>query len=204
MTNILLVNGHQPFPSSPGRLNASFLDRASNYFESRECAVQHVAAAGSWGLDDEVQKQLWADFILFQFPLNSMGLPWSLKRYLDEVYTAGMDGRLAKGDGRSRKAPESQYGSGGRMQGRSYGLSVTLNAPATAFSDPKQDLFAGLSLDELLAPVHVNFAFFGLSRQATFAAYDVKKSPDIDQDFERFDRHLDSLWAGLSPNPQGK
>lgn len=125
-----------------------------------------------------------------QFPLNSMGPPWPLKRYLDEVYTAGMDGRLAKGDGRTRSDPSRQHGSGGCMSDTNYMLSVTMNAPREAFNDPSMKLFGGLSVDELLAPIHINFAFFELAQLPTFCAYDVNKNPKINSDFERFETHL--------------
>lgn len=190
MQNILLINGHQPFPSSKGELNAALCARACDAFEAAGRAVRQVSTAAAWDIEEEIDNQLWADVILVQFPLNSMSVPWPLKRYLDEVYTAGMDGRLAKGDGRTRSDPSRQYGSGGKMQDTKYMLSVTLNAPREAFDDPTQTLFAGRSLDELLAPVHINFAFFGLSALPSFAAHDVAKQPTIDTDFERFDAHL--------------
>ena len=201
MSSVLLINGHQPFPTSPGRLNAAFCMRARTHFEALGAGVREVRTTGTWDLDEQVENQLWADLILMQFPLNSMGLPWSLKRYLDEVYTAGMDGRLARGDGRTRKDPSRQYGSGGRLQGRSYMLSVTLNAPRAAFDDPAQHLFAGLSLDQLLAPVHINFAFFALNPLPTFAAHDVSKAPQIERDFERFDAHLKTHAGALPDRP---
>ena len=197
MKNVLLINGHQPFPSSPGTLNATFANKASTYFADLGWKVRQVATSKPWNVDDEVENQLWADLIIFQFPLNSMGPPWSLKRYLDEVYTAGMDGRLAKGDGRSRSDATRQYGSGGCMKGRRYMLSVTLNAPISAFSDPKQKLFSGRSLDDLLAPLHINFAFFDMASVTTFAAFDVNKNPDIQNDFARFDDILNDVSASL-------
>lgn len=177
MAKVLIINGHQPFPTSPGRLNAAFCSKAQSFLENEDCVVRAINTSEPWDTDAQVEHQLWADLILLQFPLNSIGLPWSLKKYLDEVYTAGMDGRLAKGDGRTRSDPLMQYGSDGCMQGRFYMLSVTCNAPETAFSDSSQSLFAGRSLDDLLSPVHINFAFFALSRLPTFAAFDVKKSP---------------------------
>lgn len=198
MPNALILNGHQPFPTSPGRLNASFVSRGEKVLRERGFEVQTVKTAAPFEIDAEVDRQLWADFILVQFPVNSMGMPWSLKRYLDEVYTAGMDGRLAKGDGRTRSDPAKQYGSGGKMQGRTYMLSVTLNAPVAAFDDPSQILFGGRSIDELLAPAHINFAFFGMSAQETFAAYDVSKAPTIEADFERFEKRLRQTLGSLS------
>ena len=198
MTNVLILNGHHPFPSSPGNLTRAYVERATAYLSGQGASVKSVETRAPFDLDKEVENQLWADFILVQFPVNSMGMPWSLKRYLDEVYTAGMDGRLAKGDGRSRKAPDRQYGSGGKLTGTSYMLSVTLNAPAQAFNDPAQNLFAGKSVDDLLAPAHINFAFFGLKPLATFAAHDVNKNPTIEEDFARFDTLLAANYESLS------
>lgn len=190
MRKVLIINGHQPFPTSPGRLSRTYAERAEDLLKADGAEIRSITSASDYDLDAEVENQLWADIILFQFPLNSMGMPWSLKRYLDEVYTAGMDGRLAQGDGRSRNDPAKQYGSGGRLQNNRYMLSVTLNAPQEAFSDPSQTLFAGRSLDDLLAPVHINFAFFGMSALPTFAAFDVNKNPTHNADFIRFDTHL--------------
>ncbi len=154
--------------------------------------MRTINTSEPWDTEVQAEHQIWADLILLQFPLNSMGLTWSLKKYLDEVYTAGMDGRLAKGDGRTRSNPRQQYGSGGCMQSRYYMLSVTCNAPELAFCDPSQTLFAGRSLDDLLGPVHIKFAFFALSALPTFAAFDVKKSPSISADFERFEALLEA------------
>ncbi len=193
MAHILIINGHQPFPTSPGTLNASLCDIATDTFTSAGHTVRNVQTASAWNVDSEVENQLWADLILLQFPLNSMGPPWSLKRYLDEVFTAGMDGRLAKGDGRTRSDATRQYGSGGLMQDTSYMLSVTMNAPQSAFSDPTQTLFAGRSVDDLLAPLHINFAFFGVNALPTFTAYDVKKSPSADKTFADFRAHIEHI-----------
>ena len=193
MKNILLINGHQPFPTSPGKLNGFYLERARARFASEGHATRLVRTSEAYDLETEVESQQWADLIFLQFPVNSMGPPWSLKKYLDEVYTAGMDGRLARGDGRSRKDPSRQYGSGGLMSDTKYMLSATLNAPRSAFDDPEQRLFAGRSVDELLAPLHINFAFFGLQRLPTFAAFDVNKNPTFDDDVARFDQMVSDL-----------
>jgi len=197
MTNVLLINGHQPYPTSPGKLNAAYIARARAFFGQAGMAVRETASARNWELEEEIAKQLWADAILLQFPLNSMSVPWSLKRYLDLVYTAGMDGRLARGDGRTRSDPSRQYGTGGRMGDTRYMLSVTANAPREAFDDPAQTLFAGRSLDELLAPVHINFAFFGLKPMASFSAHDVAKAPQVEDDFARFDAHLEAAFGEM-------
>jgi len=194
MNNVLLINGHQPHPTSPGNLNAAFVQRARSFFDEYGFEVRQTDTAKDWSINQSIEDQLWADVVVVQFPLNSMSAPWSLKRYLDEVFTAGMDGRLASGDGRSRRDPDRRYGSGGLLQDKRYMLSLTLNAPRAAFDDQSQPLFRGRSLEELLAPIHINFSFFGMVALPTFAAYNVSKAPDIESDFNRFDRHLNDIF----------
>lgn len=190
MANILIINGHGPHAASPGRLNAALVERAARFAAAQGAAVRIVEAAKAYDVDAEVDAHLWADVLLYQFPLNSMGAPWVLKKYLDEVGTAGMDGRMTRGDGRSRTAPKSNYGGGGTLGGRRYMVSVTLNAPHEAFDAPDEYLLQGAGLDDLLFPFHVNSRFFGLSPLKTFSAYDVQKNPEIERDFARFDAHL--------------
>ncbi|MDV3444045.1 NAD(P)H-dependent oxidoreductase, partial [Pseudomonas otitidis] len=36
---------------------------------------------------EELQKFLWADVIVWQMPGWWMGAPWTVKRYIDEVFT---------------------------------------------------------------------------------------------------------------------
>ncbi|MEM7109811.1 MAG: flavodoxin family protein, partial [Bacteroidota bacterium] len=50
--------------------------------------------------------------------------------------------------------------------------------------------FNGLSEDDLLRPMHLNFKWFGLEPLPTFLAYDVMKNPEIENDFKRFHAHL--------------
>ena len=179
------------FQRPPGGVNAHYTDLAQSVLRE-SCQVKTVLVAEPWDIEAEVCNQLWADVIILQFPLNSMGPPWRLKQYLDEVYTAGMDGRLANGDGRSRYDTSRQYGSGGLMQSTRYMLSLTMNAPKFAFDDEAMDLFVGKSVDDLLLPLHINFAFFGMKPLATFVAHDVNKNPSHESDFRRFETHLRS------------
>ena len=117
-----------------------------------------------------------------------MGVSWSFKKYIDEVFSMGMMGELSDGDGRSKLAPKKNYGLGGKLNGK-YMISVTANAPKEAFNNPKE-VFNGISEDDLLLPMHLNFKWFGLKPLPTFMAYDVMKNPDIENDFIRFDNHL--------------
>ena len=95
-----------------------------------------------------------------------------------------------------------QYGSGGTLAGKKYLLSLTFNAPKEAFDDADQYLFQGKSVDDLFFPMHMNFRFFGMEPMETFACHDVMKNPDIENDFARFDAHLNKHFAGAIQHEQ--
>lgn len=197
MSRIFIINGHQPYPFAKGELNAAFADRARRHLEAGGHEVRLTEVSSGYDVEHEIANHQWADTILMQFPVNWMGVPWSFKKYMDEVYTAGMDGRLTVGDGRTEESPKSNYGMGGSLNGTNYMLSVTFNAPKEAFDDPGESFFAGKSVDDLLLPVHLNAKFFGMQPLPTFAAHDVMKNPEIDKDFARFEAHLDQIFPAL-------
>lgn len=198
MSRILIINGHHPYAFSEGRLNASLVERAKAFFEAQGDEVRLSASAGEYDVAEEVAKHVWADTVILQFPVNWMGTPWSLKKYQDEVYTAGMGGELCTGDGRTSARPTEGYGTGGSKGGAKYMLSVTYNAPKEAFDDPKEWFTQGTSVDDMLLPTHLNFRFFNMEKLPTFVVYDVMKNPQIEADFARFDAHLAATFGKVS------
>lgn len=190
MSHILIINGHQPYPFAEGRLNRTFADTARDMLTAAGHSVQVTTVAEGYDVETEVERHVWADVVLMQFPVNWMGVPWSFKKYMDEVYTAGMDGRLCRGDGRTAAAPTANYGTGGALTETRYLLSVSFNAPRAAFDEPSEPFFAGSSVDDLLRPQHLNMKFFGARPLPTFAAHDVMKNPQIHEDLERFRAHI--------------
>ncbi len=194
MNNVFLINAHQPYPFAEGRLNRTLVEKAQAIFEAKGYTVKKTASADGYDVEAELNKHLWADLIISQTPVNWMGVPWSFKKYMDEVYSAGMDGRLCQGDGRTSEAPKQNYGAGGTLNGKKYMLSLTFNAPAEAFNDEQEYLFQGKSVDDLFFPMHMNFRFFGMEPVETFACYDVMKNPEVENDLNRFDKHLNKLF----------
>ena len=197
MSKILIINGHQPYPFASGKLNATLVERARHYLAELGNEVRVTKVAEGYDVEQEVAHHVWADTIVMQFPVNWMGVPWSFKKYMDEVYTAGMDGRLCVGDGRSAENPKVHYGMGGALTGTHYMLSATLNAPAEAFNEPSEPFFQGASLDDLLRPMHLNAKFFGMQALPSFGAFDVMKNPQIEADLARFDAHLNAVFGLL-------
>lgn len=190
MSKILILNGTQPYEFAPGNLNAALADRARAKLEAMGHEVRLTIVADGYDPNAEVEAHQWADIVLMQFPVNWMGVPWVFKKYMDEVYTYGMDGRLCAGDGRTEGAPKANYGTGGALTGTRYMISTTFNAPSEAFDDPAEPFFEGMSVDDLLRPVHLNAKFFDMTPLPTFSAHDVMKNPDIETAFLAFDAHL--------------
>ena len=196
MSKILILNGHQPYPFAKGDLNATFIDQARAYLETAGHEIRLTQVATGYDVEQEVAHHQWADIVIMQFPVNWMMVPWSFKEYMDQVYTAGMDGQLCAGDGRSAEAPMANYGMGGTLAGTRYMISTTLNAPSEAFENPAEPFFEGRSIDDLLLPLHLNAKFFAMEPLPTFAAYDVMKNPNIEADLKRCDQHLNTVFGG--------
>ncbi len=190
MSNILIINGHHKYPFAEGRLNGSLVQMAEELLKAKGHTIRVVEVDKGWDVEQELENHQWADVILLQTPVNWMGVSWIFKKYMDEVYTAGMGGQLCNGDGRNAEAPKENYGAGGTLTGKKYMLSLTFNAPEEAFNDANEYLFQGKSVDDLWFPMHMNFRFFGMESLPTFACYDVMKNADVENDFQRFAEHL--------------
>jgi modulator of drug activity B len=192
MSNIFIINAHQAYPFSEGKLNQTLTQRAVDLLETKGHSVRTVTMKDDIDVDTELANHQWADVVILQSPVNWMGVPWSFKKYMDEVYSAGMQGVLCNGDGRTSDNPKANYGAGGTLEGKRYMLSLTFNAPAESFNDESEYLFQGKSVDDLFFPMHMNFRFFGMKPLETFTCFDVMKNADIDNDLMRFDAHLNA------------
>lgn len=164
----------------------AFLDRAG--FD-----VQQTFIDGGYDVAEEVQKFLWADVIIWQMPGWWMGAPWTVKKYIDEVFTEG-HGSLYANDGRTRSDASRRYGSGGLLHGKQYMISATWNAPQQAFDDPA-DFFEAKGVDAVYFPFHKANQFLGMTGLPTFLAVDVMKMPNVDADVKRYEAHLASVFG---------
>lgn len=194
MSNILIINAHEPSPFSEGKLNASLVDKAVTLLEQKGHIVRVVTMQEEYVVDEQLAHFQWADRVILQSPVNWMTIPWSFKKYMDEVFTAGMGGALCAFDGRSEDEPTKNYGTGGTLTNTKYMLSLTFNAPQESFNSQDEYLFQGKSVDDLMFHMHANFRFFGVSALPTFACYDVMKNADIENDFARFEAHLNEVF----------
>lgn len=195
MKNVFIINAHEYHPFSEGKLNRTLVDLAKSHLEKKGYEVKVTTMKDSYDEEEEVKKHVWADAVILQTPVYWMGVPWSFKKYMDCVYSEGIEGELCEGDGRSD--PSKQYGTGGSLEGKKYMLSLTFNAPKEAFDDPDQYLFQGRSVDDLFWPMHMTFRFFAMTPLETFVCYDVIEDPDVENDFKRFEKHLNKQFPAL-------
>ncbi|MES2911073.1 MAG: NAD(P)H-dependent oxidoreductase [Pseudomonadota bacterium] len=195
MKKVFLINAHQFYEGiSPGRLNQTMAGVIGEEVGKRGFSLQQTDIEKGYDIDAEVEKHVWADLIILQSPVYWFGTPWIYKKYVDEVFTAGMlQGRFITGDGRTRQDPGRQYGSGGLLQGRKYMMSLTWNAPKDAFNNPNQALFEGKSVDDVFVSNTANYRFCGMEILPSFSSHDVVKGPDVQGDIERLRLHLAEL-----------
>ena len=192
MKKALIINGFQLVQGiSTGKLNSTMVGILEEELKNRGLEVQHTNIEQGYDASKEVDKHVWADLIVLQSPVYWFGTPWIYKKYVDEVFTTGYaQQKLLSDDGRTREDPTKQYGSGGKLQGRKYMLSLTWNAPAEAFDDENQHLFGGKSVDDVFAWNTANYKFCGVDILPSFSCFNVIKDPEINNDIVRLREHL--------------
>ncbi|WP_413736950.1 NAD(P)H-dependent oxidoreductase [Sodalis sp. RH21] len=193
MQKILIINAGKKFAHSDGALNNTMTDVAMTTLTAAGHDVRVTVVDKGYDVEQEVDNYLWADTVIYQMPGWWMGQPWILKKYIDEVFTAG-HGRLYASDGRTRSDASKKYGSGGLLQGTHYMLSLTWNAPMEAFTDPEQ-FFTGVGVDGVYLPFHKANQFLGMSMLPTFILNDVIKQPQIEQDIVKYREHLGRVFG---------
>lgn len=177
----LIIDGGCEFHGTGGTLSHHYCELARRTLEEMGWSVDVVRVDGQWDVAEQGKKLIKADAVLLQTPIWWMAAPWQVKRYVDEVFCAP---GVANGDGRTRTAPDVNYGRGGIRKAR-YMLSCTWNAPLNAFVAP-EEFFEGKGIDAVLMPSHKAFQFIGMKPMQTFMANDVVKNPTHEADFKRF------------------
>lgn len=102
MKNVLILNGACKHFGHGGTLNQSFCDLAKRLLGEEGARVEVTLMAEYSDIDAECRKILDADIILLQSPIWAMGMPWPVKKYVDEVMTQPV---VCGSDGRSPRTP---------------------------------------------------------------------------------------------------
>ncbi|MEJ5053873.1 NAD(P)H-dependent oxidoreductase [Sphingobacterium sp. MYb382] len=176
MKNIFIINGGQTFAHSGGLFNNSLTNWTKETFEEQGFSVRVTSVNDAYDPFDEAENFKWADVIVYHTPIWWFQVPYLLKKYIDEVFTAGHNNGIYSSDGRSRRNPEINYGTGGLMQGKKYMVTSSWNAPDTAFTLP-DEFFDQHTPDEgILFGFHKMNQFAGLTRIAGMHFHDLEKN----------------------------
>ncbi|WP_212005144.1 NAD(P)H-dependent oxidoreductase [Chitinophaga sp. HK235] len=173
---IFIINGGQVFAHSGGKFNDSLTDWTTEFLGQNgfECRVANVN--DDFDAMAEVENFKWADIVIYHTPIWWFQVPNRLKVYIDEVFTAGHQNGMYASDGRSRKNPAINYGTGGLMHGKKYMVTTSWNAPDTAFTLPGE-FFDQKSVDDgVLFGFHKMNQFVGMDRIEGFHFHDLEKN----------------------------
>lgn len=191
---ILIINAHLAYPGwSEGKLNRTFMDHAKSFFAEHGHQVVETFVERGYNPQDEVEKHAAADRVILQTPVNWFSAPWIYKKYVDEVFNAGLSTKiLLEGDGRTRSDPSRQYGTGGKMQGKKFMISATWNAPKEAFNNSDGILYGGKGTADLFLHITSNYKFMGYEILPDYGVFNIFKDPDIPRALEDYRRHLEN------------
>ena len=194
---VYLINAHLPYPDwSEGELNASCQSVAKDFFLSRGDEVEELKVSEGYDPEEEAQKWLDADAVIVQAPINWFSAPWIWKKYTDEVFNVGLHAKtFLTGDGRTRKDPTKQYGSGGLMAPRKVMVCTTWNAPREAFDNPSNPTFRGRSYEDTISDITDTFRFCGMDVLPSFGIFDIFKNPEIEKDLKDYRKHLEKQFS---------
>jgi modulator of drug activity B len=195
MKHILIINAGQNFAHSSGKYNKTVTEHTEAFFNKMD-SVEVIVTNISDGYDttEEVEKFVWADFIIYHTPMWWFQVPNGFKKYIDEVFTVGHNRGIYHSDGRSSANPEINYGTGGMLKGRKYMVTTSWNAPKTAFTLPGE-FFNETSVDNgPLFGFHRMNAFAALEKMEGFHFHDVEKNADIVRDMAEYEKHLEKVF----------
>ncbi len=194
MKKVFIINGGQHFAHSGGKFNHTLTQWDQQFFTPQNGFELKITDINNpYDLQEEVDKFVWADIVIYHTPVWWFGLPFKFKEYLDVVFTAGHRKGIYYSDGRKKDTPEINYGTGGSLHGRSYMLTTTWNAPETAFTLPGE-FFNQTSVDDgVMFGFHRMNAFTGMQRINGFHFHDLEKNATpnrIQNYYEKYTAHL--------------
>ncbi|QIP13572.1 NAD(P)H-dependent oxidoreductase [Spirosoma aureum] len=199
MKTVFVINGGQKFAHSGGAFNETLTGWTLDFLRQHpEFDVKVTNINDEYDPFEEVKKYVWADIVIYHTPVWWFQLPYRMKEYLDRVFTAGHQQGIYTSDGRSRKNPAVNYGTGGTLHGRHYMLTTSWNAPKEAFTLPGE-FFNQKSVDEgVMFGFHRMNAFTGMEPLESIHFHDVEKNVNIARDKLLYRAHLEKVLIGQS------
>jgi len=190
---VFIINGGQVFAHSGGAFNNTLTNWTSSFLGKNGFQFRITNINDDFDALAEVENFKWADIVIYHTPIWWFQVPNRLKKYIDEVFSAGHQNGIYASDGRSRRNPEVNYGTGGLMQSKKYMVTTTWNAPDTAFT-LRGEFFDQKSVDDgVLFGFHKMNQFVGMNRIPGFHFHDLEKNATkerLDSYHQDYNLHL--------------
>jgi len=68
MQNVFIINAHDPWPFSEGKLNRTMVERAKANLKHKGYNIQTTTMPDEYDVEKEVEKHVWADALILQTP----------------------------------------------------------------------------------------------------------------------------------------
>ena len=167
-----------------------FPDRDPGFPLDYGVASGEAYRAGKQAMDiaEEQKKLVWADTVIFQFPLWWFGMPAILKGWVDRVYALG----FAYGIGQHGHDKWGERFGEGTLQGKRAMICATIGGRAAQYG-PR-----GINgqIDDILWPIHHGILFYpGMTVMPPTLFYEVRRADaDVVRDFcQHYENRLLSL-----------
>lgn len=174
---ILIVNGAKYYPFSEGKLNRTLMNKLIELLSPKHELKTTIVEEG-YDIEEETEKFLWMDLVIFQSPVFWFSIPGIFKTYFDEVYRYG---KIFAGS--------KEYGEGGLLKGKKYMYSFTVNPRKEDFG-VLNNFFDGKSADDFFIALHKIQQFAGLEYIKSYFCYDVIHNPDIEKYLQGIEEHI--------------
>ena len=175
--NIFVINGHKYYWYSTGKLNRTLFDEIIKTLSQNHNVKSTIVEYG-YNMQEEIEKYIWADAIIYQTPINWYSVPWTLKKYYDEIFVKQIFFETS-----------SKYGKGGLFRGKKYMYSLTCAANETDFIQ-SNSFFDMRDVDDIYIAQHKMHQYCGFEKIPTFCLYSALSKPNIDRAIDRLKFHL--------------
>ncbi len=194
MKHVHIINAHQFYEGiSEGTLTRTLADMTKAFCEEKGYSYSMTNIEEEYTPEKEVDLYVKADYVVLHTPVYWFNTPWIHKKYVDEVFNAGLAaGKLLKDDGRTRKDLSKNYGTGGLMQGRKMTMVTSWNAPEEFSGNENQYLLSGKTADDVMYNVGVNYRFCGFEVLPQYHCFNVIKDPQVEKYLSEYRQHLET------------
>lgn len=138
----------------------------------------------TWDARQEIKQLVWADVIIFQFPVHWFSVPWQLKQYIDEVYP------VTKNAGSNGKSTHHL------LKGRKYLLSTLWHTPRRNLINNER-LYEQAGIDGIFLWLHKANEQCGMQGLPSFSCHQTHTKPDAEVHLEHWDKYLELYFKAV-------